>query len=95
LDTVVMSVSQPSAGLFVQCAKPWLHVTPHVPFVHDATPFVLAHTIPQPPQWLTFEAVSVSQPSASLDEQCAQPLLQLNWQTPFTQVTWAELALPH
>jgi hypothetical protein len=76
---VVTSVSQPSAGLFVQCAQPDWQVIWQLPCMHD-TVWVFAdpQTLLQPPQWLTLVVVFVSQPSAGLFVQCWKPFRQPN-----------------
>jgi hypothetical protein len=77
---VLVLTSQPSIGLLLQSAKPWLQVTPHLPTEHIGTllgPNGQAKAVPQPPQLLTSVLMLTSQPSLGLLLQSRKPGLQL------------------
>jgi hypothetical protein len=98
LTLVLMLVSQPSAGLFVQCANPLLQANWQIPLVHVGVALFAEHLSPHPPQLLTFVLMLVSQPLAGLPSQFAKPALQTSWQTPLVHVGVAlleEQTCPH
>ena len=74
---LVTLISQPSAGLLLQLAKPGLHApTAHMLFWQVRVPFATrAQARPQPPQLSTSEARLTSQPSTWLPLQLAKPAL--------------------
>jgi hypothetical protein len=69
------SVSHPLLRLLSQLPHPVLQEMEQLPLVQEAAPLVLLQAAPQAPQWLTLEAVFVSQPFAVLPSQLPQPLL--------------------
>src|SRR5262249_34255692 len=71
----VVSVSQPFAVLPSQFPNPASQpATPQVELVHPGVALATGgQTVPQAPQLFTFEVVSISQPSAALPLQSANP----------------------
>jgi hypothetical protein len=72
--SLVVLTSQPSAGLFEQCALPaGQFVTVHTPPWQTSVAVVLLHTFPQDPQLFGSCWVSISQPFAAFLSQSAKP----------------------
>src|SRR4051812_20739712 len=97
--SVVTLVSQPSAGLRLQSAKPWVppQEVLHRPATHELTPFGDAHADPHAPQLCTSVATFTSQPLVAFPSQSAKPASQrLIAQAPFThcEVAWARAQAP-
>lgn len=79
-----MLISQPSDALLLQLEKPPLQAIWQVFVTQDGVPLVPLHLLPQPLQWLTSFVTLISQPSAALLLQLANPVLQAIWQAPPT-----------
>jgi hypothetical protein len=63
--------------VLLQSPQPVLHCwTWQVAFVHAGTPFVTAHTTPQPPQLVPSDVSWVSQPVDAMASQLPQPVEQ-------------------
>jgi hypothetical protein len=83
---VLRSVSQPLVVLPSQLPQPDLQVIAQTPPLQLGVPFVELQTLPQPPQLLTFELMSSSQPLPATPSQSPQPALHpVIVQTPVEQ----------
>jgi hypothetical protein len=77
LESLKIFVSQPSAYLPLQSAKPELHVLiAQVPLLQTEVAFGAEQMLPQAPQLLVSKVSLVSQPLAYWPSQSANPLLQ-------------------
>jgi hypothetical protein len=86
LGSALVGSSQPFAGLPSQSLKPGLQVGVHTPAEHATWPFGFRHLFPQPPQSFGLVATSSSQPLFGSPSQSAQPVLQVGWHCPATQL---------
>jgi hypothetical protein len=73
---VFVFVSQPFDTLASQFPKPALQAIEQEPSAQPAVPFVLLHTVPQPPQFVVLVCVFVSQPLVRLPSQFPKFVLQ-------------------
>jgi hypothetical protein len=91
LTSVLVLISQPSAGRLLQSAYPALQLPiSHVPAVQLSLALGRLQTVPQPPQWFGLVLVLISQPSAGELLQSAYPELQLEiWHEPPEQLAEA------
>jgi len=77
LVLVLILISQPSAELTLQFAKPELQDDmEHEPPVQPAVAFATEHRLPQAPQLLVLVFILISQPSDVIALQFAKPVLQ-------------------
>jgi hypothetical protein len=67
----VVAVSQPLPTFASQLPKPAAQVMPQTPDEQNASPLVVLHARPQPPQFLALCSVFVSQPLAVFPSQSA------------------------
>jgi hypothetical protein len=82
---VLVSVSQPFAGIPSQSAKGATHVFMQRPVEHDARWLAPAEqAIPHAPQFITLDCVSASQPLTALRSQSAKPIVHVPPHTPIT-----------
>src|SRR6185503_16497484 len=71
--SVLRRVSQPSEMSALQFANPAAQLAMvQAPAAQPGVPFATKHALPQPPQFATFVAVSISQPSEALPLQSAR-----------------------
>jgi hypothetical protein len=77
--------SQPLLIWPSQFPNPTVQAIEQVPPLHPGVPFPPGQTLPQVPQSLTLVATPVSQPSASLPSQSANPAVHETEQTPPAQ----------
>jgi hypothetical protein len=91
LTLVERFVSQPLFGLLSQLANPALQVGEHTPLEHDVEPLALEQMVPQAPQLVVLDRMSVSQPLFGLPSQSAHPAAQVGAHAPPVQlvVPWA------
>jgi hypothetical protein len=67
----VVAVSQPLATLASQFPNPAAHAMLHAPDVQNATPFVVLHASPHPPQFFALASMFVSHPFDATPSQSA------------------------
>src|SRR5438270_10652649 len=90
LVVVVMSVSQPSAWLPLQLAKPWSQAwIVHVPATQVPVACAGLQGCPHPPQWFTSLFMSTQLPLQSV-----WPLGQLETHAPWEQTSTASHTVP-
>lgn len=83
---LVVLTSQPLLTLPSQLAKPGLHVGEHTPLEQAVPPLALVQVTLQPPQWLVFVKMLVSQPLIGLPSQLPAPGLQPGTHAPAEHV---------
>jgi hypothetical protein len=83
IGSPVVGVSHPFARLPSQSPKPIEHVTPHMPALHAAVPFVgVGHVVPHIPQCCGSALRFVSQPFDAMPSQFPQPMSHCSPQVP-------------
>jgi hypothetical protein len=86
----VVAVSQPLATLASQFPYPAAHRMLHTPELQDATPFVVLHASPHPPQFLALASTFVSHPFDAIPSQSAYGAMQdVIWHLPVVQLAFA------
>lgn len=96
LATVVLVLaSHPLAVFMSQSPKPALHMSEHIPALHEGVPFAPVHALLQRPQCIALELVSTSHPLAAFMSQSAKPTEQREPHVPAVHVAVEFGALGH